>query len=271
MDNITFTGKEFNEIYKNVIFYKFLRDDLKHFDYTYKNGLNIDPVPFYPFGKCQAGGMYFCEEMRSPIYIGCYGKYYSTVTIPDDAFVCVENYKFKANKIYLDEIKEIGSIENVKFWELVLSIYPQHLDLIHPSNPVYEKMCECAIKNNGFVLRKIGKNVTDPELYFKLCEISVKQSPEYIIYVSKNMMSDEQYKQICRIIVETHSTGLRFIDQTHELCKFAVQKFGCAINYVKVQTPELCKLAVLQNEHALVYIKDQQTYNEMHNLIYGLN
>lgn len=42
------SGEEFNEIYKDNTFYKFLNNNFCHRGYQYCIGLNIDTVPFNP-------------------------------------------------------------------------------------------------------------------------------------------------------------------------------------------------------------------------------
>ena len=49
------TGKDFNNKYKNIDFYKIINLELIHHDFKFKNGLNIDTVPFNPKGNCFPG------------------------------------------------------------------------------------------------------------------------------------------------------------------------------------------------------------------------
>ncbi len=50
-------------------------------------------------------------------------------------------------------------------------------------------------------------------------------------------------------------TCISFGNRTYEICKFAVQQNGMALEYILNQTEEICKLAILQNSAALKYVK----------------
>lgn len=46
-----------------------------------------------------------------------------------------------------------------------------------------------------------------------------------------------------------------------KLCKIAVEQFGDALRYVKLQTPELCKIALEQYGDALQYV-DKRVFDK---------
>ena len=98
------TGEEFNRIHSDTKFYKVLNDSLCHYDFTYKEGLNIDTNLFTPRSTCSAGGLYFCEEDKLARYLCRYGS------IPNDALVYKEEDKFKTNKIILHNIHPINDL-----------------------------------------------------------------------------------------------------------------------------------------------------------------
>lgn len=88
-------------------FYKILRKDMKHHNFKYQEGLNVDTIPFSPFGSCRPGGLYFSRE--DILAFLSYGEYIAEVVIPEDAQV-YENpadvydkgpKKWKADKIIL--------------------------------------------------------------------------------------------------------------------------------------------------------------------------
>ena len=57
------SGKEFNKIYKDKSFWKFANKEENHNRFQFKDGLNIDTIPFInPTQSCQAGGIYFIES-----------------------------------------------------------------------------------------------------------------------------------------------------------------------------------------------------------------
>jgi hypothetical protein len=96
-------------------FYKVLSKDEKHFKLQYKTGLNIDPVPFNPYGDCRPGGIYFSRE-HILAFID-YGPWIRKVTIPEDAQV-YENpgttKKWKADRVILGEREKINDINVIR-------------------------------------------------------------------------------------------------------------------------------------------------------------
>ena len=109
------SGADFNKHHKGTIFYKFLNDDLVHHNFKYTLGLNTDIIKFNTDTRCSAGGLYFCEESKCHLYWRNYGKKLALVKIPNDAVVCIENNKFKSNKIIIKEITDFNDVPD-KFW-----------------------------------------------------------------------------------------------------------------------------------------------------------
>ena len=95
-------GKKFKQKY-GTKFYKFIRKDRTHRGYVYRLGLNVDTKPFYPFGTCTEGGLYFTDIRNIMEYYG-YGSYIGIITLPDDSQVYVEKNKFKADKLVVSEL-----------------------------------------------------------------------------------------------------------------------------------------------------------------------
>lgn len=59
---VVYNGKQFKEKY-GCQMYKIIRKDLTHNNFTYQIGKeNIDSVPFYPYGECNGGGLYFTKK-----------------------------------------------------------------------------------------------------------------------------------------------------------------------------------------------------------------
>ena len=56
---MSLTYTQFIEKVGNQQFRKCLNNELKHFDFHYKIGLNEDIIPFNPSGSCKLGGLYF--------------------------------------------------------------------------------------------------------------------------------------------------------------------------------------------------------------------
>jgi hypothetical protein len=93
---------------------KILTKDLVHFNFQYKEGLNIDTVPFNPTGSCQPGGLYFTtmENVFNYLY---YGTKIADVEIPDDAKVYDEGDKWKADKIIIKNIRNLVEWKDGKY------------------------------------------------------------------------------------------------------------------------------------------------------------
>jgi len=90
-------GSDFNKLYPNTQFYKFMNDDLIHHDFQYTLGLNIDTQPFVPNSRC-SGGLYFCDKSQTSLHWTEYGYKLAYIRIPDDALVCIEHGKYKKSK-----------------------------------------------------------------------------------------------------------------------------------------------------------------------------
>jgi hypothetical protein len=89
-------------------FYKILNEDEKHFGLYYKTGLNIDIVPFNPYGNCRPGGIYFSREHILAFL--SYGPWLRKVTLPEDARIYEnpgELKKWKADRVILGERERI--------------------------------------------------------------------------------------------------------------------------------------------------------------------
>ena len=93
------TGKFFNEEFPDKLFIKIMNDDDNHRGYQYQTGANTTDGDFYPYGRCQAGGLYFFDVANFAEQLYDWGKYYRVVTIPDDARVYIEDRKAKTDKI----------------------------------------------------------------------------------------------------------------------------------------------------------------------------
>ena len=94
-------------------YYKVLREDKTHNGMRYKEGLNMDVLPFDPTGTCRPGGMYFSsKDILAFLWVG---PLVCKVTLPKNAKVYEDpgdensDYieKWKANKIVLGKFKEI--------------------------------------------------------------------------------------------------------------------------------------------------------------------
>ncbi len=158
----TLTGTQFNKIFKNYTFVKLTNQIEIHNKFKFKDGLNVDTIPFNPKGSCQPGGLYFTEINKMCLWLqyNCKYMYYCrVVTIPNDARVYIEKDKLKADKFILDKRTPIYGLT---LWE-------------------NEEMCLAAVKHNGYALGFV-RNKT-----LKICLVAVKQNRLALKYVKKKI------------------------------------------------------------------------------------
>jgi len=266
----TLSGAEFNQVYHNTNLYKFLYNSLKHYDFEYKLGLNIDHNNFNPINKCSKGGLYFCDESNCYKHFGSYGTKIGFVQIPDDAKIYVEDGKFKADKLIITKIVEFTDMSN-EFW--IDITMKNGLALQYVLNPTYElqkmavtqnpfaiqfvlnqteELCTIAIRENGRVLRYIT-NPSD-----NICKLAVQRDGYAIQDVERSMITQD----ILELAIKQNPHVLSYVVDmpdilTEDLIKMAVKKLGISIIYVRNPSEELACLAVGQNGRNLRHISNQ--------------
>jgi len=83
-------------------YYKILNEEEKHYGMQYKDGLNVDVLPFNPSGSCKPGGIYFTDVEN--IFEFCdYGPWIREVTLPDgeEIYKDPDGNKYKAHRVIL--------------------------------------------------------------------------------------------------------------------------------------------------------------------------
>jgi hypothetical protein len=96
-------------------YYKLLRPDLTHYDFIYKEGLNVLNQPFNPDPECDNGGLYFSDLDNIFKWLGLYScnpnLLIACVHLPEDAqFISIDTdngKKYKSNKIILSNIQRL--------------------------------------------------------------------------------------------------------------------------------------------------------------------
>ena len=107
------------------MYFKILNISLNHHGFQYKEGLNIDILPFNPHGDCEPGGLYFTDKEHIFEYID-FGTLIADVEVPDDAQVYKNGTKWKADRIILSNIRHIKEfISSLSHEELFLIKYKQ--------------------------------------------------------------------------------------------------------------------------------------------------
>lgn len=221
------SGKIFNRLYEDNTFVKLTNGQEVHHNFKFKTGLNEDFIKFNPNGECLAGGIYFTDIDKMPLWVGYKAdnlKYVRIVTIPDDALVYVEKHKYKANKIMLG--KRVP-IEELDCWDNKL-------------------FCFRAVRQNGHALQYV-KNQTPT-----ICFEAVRQNSCALQHVK------DQTEEICFMAIRQNSYALQHVkDQTEEMCYEAIRQNVHALRYVKDQTEEMCIEAIKKNYNMLQFVKNQ--------------
>ena len=89
-------------------YYKITNEEEKHNNMQYKDGLNVDILPFNPKGDCEKGGIYFSRE--DILAFLNYGPWIRRVELPKDAKVYEnpgEPKKWKSDKVVLGERRRV--------------------------------------------------------------------------------------------------------------------------------------------------------------------
>jgi len=234
------SGEDFNILYGDTKFYKFLNNDLAHYDYVYNLGLNINIEYFRPCGTCIGGGLYFCDESNCHTFWKNYGTKLAFVSIPQNARVYIEHNKFKADRIIIDDIKDFDDVSD-EFWIRILSKDTSALQFIKGQT---DDICRYAIRQNYSALQFVRDQTDD------ICRFAIQVNSNALEFVR------DQSREICMLAIWNDGLVLKYvIDQTNEICRLAVWTNGLALEYVKNQTNGLCKIAVQQNGLAIQHVE----------------
>jgi hypothetical protein len=221
------TGNEFNQEFKDEIFVKLSPHDENHNGLIIKEGLVIDPIPFYPYGTCSEGGIYFINIKNIPDWIEYNHKcmvYFRYVTVPDDAEVYNEQNKFKASKLILSKKHDLRTY--IQKNKSILTL----LNRKHPNkylNFYFSKQTE----NEAIRLVKMDS------LYFKYVII---KTPKLYVSVFQNGhtmgviegLTDDVYKKIININYQ----NIKYImDPTKKLLMYTIIKFNKKIDHVNLE------------------------------------
>ena len=92
----------------NVKCYRLTNKNECHNGFQYRDGLNVDTIPFTPEGQCQPGGLYFFSDVQLAECIQHLPSrfipfYVREVTFPPDAKIWKMDGKYKADKFILGE------------------------------------------------------------------------------------------------------------------------------------------------------------------------
>jgi len=89
-------------------YYKILNEMECHNGLTYHDGLNVDPLPFNPSGKCESGGIYFASrDILAFLYVG---PWIRQLTLPPGEPMYKDPSlpeKYKAHRVILGKRRKI--------------------------------------------------------------------------------------------------------------------------------------------------------------------
>jgi len=117
------SGATFNKIFKGNKF-KFLNNDLKHHEFQYSIGLNVDTIRFVSDTDL-IGGLWFCDYSAIHYWWNRYGQKLGIVEIPDDARVFIAGFEFgkiisfKADKLIIKDIMKFSEVPD-DFWLYIM-------------------------------------------------------------------------------------------------------------------------------------------------------
>src|SRR3989339_756209 len=207
MSKTIITGEEFNEKYKGHVFYKLFKKDLTNFKYTYVDGLNVDLNNFNQ-NNIYSSKLDFYDKNNISCYLSIEDCFITTISIPNDANVCVKYEKFISDKLIIDITNKI----------------------------TIKDFCKNAVEINPYTLKYVNEQTEE------LCKFAVSRECRMLKYVK------EQNEELCKIAVSRNGIMLKYVkEQTEELCKIAVKQNGYALKYVHEQTNEISKLAIQHN------------------------
>jgi len=242
-------------------YWKILTEDLTHHGFQYKEGLNVDTIPFNPTGECSPGGLYFADTYNILLFLS-YGTKIARVTFPEDAQVYREIYKSKADKIILSDIVKIKNWCMWKDPDVMKAMYHiaardewSLLDVrTWVPRDAYVTLCFEIVKRIGLALRDVDVGIIGQQpktvkkrvqkrrlklVYSDLCLQAVTQDGRALQYVDKDL-TKARYTEICLKAVKQDGNALQYVDPEAmpesdyvTVCLEAVKKTGDSLRYVK--------------------------------------
>jgi hypothetical protein len=213
-------------------FVKLLARDLRHHHFQYKEGLNVDFIPFDASGECKPGGLYFTTQFHIGRWICDSWPLAADVTVPPDAQLYQEpcHTKWKADRLVLSNIR------------------PLHQYLKEHA----AQCCSASLE----IDRQLMVAVT--ALYrIVLNQDNVSQCLEAIQRSALNLaFIEQQTAEMCALAVRLDGLALRHVKkQTEELCLVAIKNQPESLQYVEEQTDEMCVLAVSLDKSCVQWVK----------------
>jgi hypothetical protein len=111
-----------------------------------------------------------------------------------------------------------------------------------------EEICKLAVEQNGWALQYVNDKLKTEEI----CTLAIKHNVRSVSFLKDTDFENEEFCiKLIKIVTEQNpSATLALMQnlnyQTEEICKWAVQKNGDAIRYVKPEYRDACKSVLLQ-------------------------
>src|SRR5579872_3817321 len=209
------SGTEFNKLCNNMKLVKLTNETENHNNFQFRNGLNIDIIPFDPTKQCNKGGIYFIDAINIKNWLS-YNEtigvmvHVRVVIIPDDARVYIEPGKFKADKIILGP-------------KMIIKKYLENPDYLNdPEELCFVKYKQCTY--GGETACYIEETLINEEILTKeICMIAVKRWYKALKYVPEHLKD----KDICTEAFTQDIYALRYVPtelKTKEMCMSAFGK-----------------------------------------------
>lgn len=274
----TYTGKEFNETFANLSFYKLLYEDFTHHGFTYKNGLNINTKKQALKKIYYNDGLYFTNLYAVQYWLQqlCDVKYIAKVTIPDNALVHIResDNAYYSDMICLDfstmiNVEDAGTlIKTQEEWNKCISFDKNWILFIPPE---LEKNFSSEIldrrhiyKNNNYKMIKFDK--LQPDEYvcrkaishdYKLFKYIINQTEELCLFMLTRYCNINKFTSDEKVEDEKIENVIKQIRpeaQTQQVCEFIVKIFPKGLKFIHNQTPELCEIAIYYYPQAIQFV-----------------
>jgi len=232
---------------------KVLRRSLTHHGFTYKEGENVDILPFNPSGSCREGGLYFTIEKYISLYFSM-GDLVADVTLPANAKVYDDptGNKWKADRIIISNIRTIAEYLNNKDEESLIDMIKNDTSIFYHITKKTQRMCNIAIERNPYIFDDVPAEFQTLDM----CIRCLKSAPHMFKFVAK------QTDFICDMAVSICGITIAHIQAeflTAARCLRAVKQNGLALKFIPTdyRTYEVCLSAIINYPEALEYVPDE--------------
>lgn len=244
LENQTITGKQLKEIIGDMPLLKFMNNNDRHFEMTYKTGVNKDVIEFDNTGCCSSGGIYVTTLGHSHNYSNSYGDFARRVHIDDDALIYIESSKLKCNKVTLDEKKLKDELMDELFSEYVRNKNVDQIAQVLSESPTFIKFFEL--------------NESTEELFME----TVKKDVSFIRHIDFNRCMSNLTSNIAIELVRYSWTLLQHIPnklKNYDMIMIAIEQNKNAILYIngEMMTEEIIMAVIKKDDNLLNYIDGQ--------------